>query len=302
MSTISILSVITTYIIVYIETIIRHLDNNTNEKGLTFFTSVVGFGYGMGACFAPYSLHPVIPNMRDGMKEPRKFLKIMFIVWCVILTCQVSVGLCGYFTYGKDVQASVTSNFSTYFAYIASILLMLKSCSVPALFLYPIVLIYLKWIQVRRYKKKIKNRMENKNNKSMILNKTSNDNYDGNNNNNINKSQDKPARDEKDDNKGTRFKEIMFRTVLVLVALGAAILVPDFSLMANLLGALCASSLSVLFPATMYIAFIRDQRKKGKAYALQSKETVKCVLCVFVVVCSTTICLWNCTSVALLYS
>ena len=287
MSAIGVSGIFIACILVIILFLIKISDNNTKYNETVFFTNAIGFGYGMGAAFGSYSFHPVVINMRKAMKEPEKIQYIIYITWAAVGLSQLIVSLGGYIGYGDNVQETVSSNYPTVLAYMAPFLLMFKSLSLPALCLYPVVLLVLKW--VRSYKtSKIRDSNNSINN--------NNDNNDGISDDGYQKVTDEETVDKEEEEeevkgflccKSMNFDEFLIRTVLAFVALGVAIAIPGFSTICTLIGTIATMMLEITLPSIMYIGFMRKQKET---------EMIHLILCIGILVVFNGILVWNLVS------
>ena len=251
----------------YIEAVINGTSKKNNNDELTFFTQFNEFGYGIGAIFACFSTHTVIPNLKGNMRNPDEFGGVIKVVWIVITTAMISIGAAGYIAYGNDCDEAVSSNFTGYFSYIASAVLLIKVWSVPALCLYPVTLI-------------VESLVEKCTNKNTNNNNNDNDSQKENNENMISKL-------------GEKCKKYTIRIVLVFVALVISLVLPSFSFMANILGSVCALAMAVIFPCLMYVIWKRQQKKIGKSEALKKSTNFKMICAIVVLVILSIIGLWN---------
>ena len=242
LSGIGLCGIIITYIIVVIITITYQIDGKAatdiSKDGLSgienhFFTNGIKFGYGMGIIIAVFSFHTLMPNLKQGMKNPNDFRKIIYIVWMGVIPVLICIGFCGYLTFGNNTKDIITSNFTGVYSIIVLFLLIIKGGSSSANCMFPITLLVQGAII----------RME------CISGNNGNENSD-------NKNGQKSWKE--------RVVRFVVPTVLVLIGLAIAVTVESFAFMSNLAGSICALSMTTIFPVFMYIAFILKVKNNGK--------------------------------------
>ncbi|XP_037937739.1 proton-coupled amino acid transporter 1 [Teleopsis dalmanni] len=72
--------------------------------------------------------------------------------------------------------------------------------------------------------------------------------------------------------------ELIFRTIMVIVTLGVAELVPALSLFISLIGALCSTALALVFPPMIELLIKPDNGNKGPGCALLIKNVLILIL------------------------
>ena len=161
------IAIIFAFIIVYIEgikSIVGSTNTSSSDDTIVFYTNSIQYGYSIGIVLACYSLHPVLPNLHRSFKNSslnneqhvhlntnkntntnknqnknKAFSLLVMICWLLLLFFQLSVSTTAYFTYGSNCQELIISNFSGVYLYIATILLIIKGITLPALLMYALL-------------------------------------------------------------------------------------------------------------------------------------------------------------------
>ena len=221
------------------------------------FTNVFEFGYGIGIIIAVFCLHTLMPNLKRGMRKPKQFRKIIFIIWCVVTPLLLIIGLCGYLTYGDEVDDSVTSNFTGIYSVIVLFLMIIKCSSATASCLFPVTLLVHGYVgQTACVNPKIKSK---KYGEFIDDEEESKDNHDV-------AAEDKNHRDENGSKTLTfrqRVAKFLVPTCLVLIAIIIGVSVSSFAFVCNLAGSICALAMSIIFPCVMYIKVMRKRLSKN---------------------------------------
>lgn len=266
------ISIVLACSLVYFDVFFGKAANNGDHFGNgEFFTNFVDFGSNMGCMFAIYSIHSIIPNFYDTMKNPKQIKTGINVVWFVLLFFQITIGIAGFWAYGLKSDLVVTANIERAYTIIVAIFLFFKVWSFPALCLHPVALV------VGTLAAAVKQR------KSFISMRR------------------KSQQVRRYTQSYSTYRVVAIYCFLVLLALGIAVGFPDLVFVINIIGSCFAMPLGLIIPCIMYIHFSTKMKQKRHIESLSVIESIKVKLCWIIIFVTPFVIVWNLVSLIIEY-